>query len=297
MNKFEFSRAAAQVANKYFKTLKERFAFARACDLAIKQNPDNPLSVLDPQYKVLFDSEARARKLQAAENILRHLPGKHAQKSHGGGRGGGSSKMTAKKAANQVYAKAVAAEPVITKQMQDLAAANGAKMIGLDNRLKTVESLERKIGDKARDEFGGDYEAAAADIGDSVRYTMELDPNNYGGGIKNTIDVLNEQGYQARVKNYWQEGNIYKGVNATITSPDGQKFELQFHTRDSFDLKETFQTELYKEHRLFTTSAARKFELEVQMANNWLTVPTPANLDLLATISKPVLQLPTRPIQ
>ena len=294
MNQYEFSRAAAKVANKNFKTFVQRDAFAKACDRAISSNPDNPLEVLDPQYKVLFTEN---RKLQAAENILRHLPGKHAQKSHGGGRGGGNSKMTAKKAANQVHAKAVAAEPVITKQMQDLATANGGEMIGLKNRLKSVESLERKIGDKARDEFGGDYEAAAQDIGDSVRYTMELDANNYGDGVKNTIDVLNEQGYQTRVKNYWQEGNIYKGVNATVTSPDGQKFELQFHTADGFNLKETLNHKLYEEHRLFTTSAARKFELEQQMANNWLTVPTPANLDLLTTISKPVLQLPSRPIQ
>lgn len=286
MNRFQFSRAAAIVADKYFKTLETRYPFAKACDRAISSNPDNPLEVLDPQYKDLF-----------TENVVRHLPGKHAQKSHGGGRGGGSSKMTAKKAANQVAAKAVAAEPVITKQMQDLAAANGGEMIGLKNRLKSVESLERKIEDKARDEFGGDYEAAAADIGDSVRYTMQLDPDNYGNGVKNTIDVLNEQGYQTRVKNYWQEGNIYKGVNATVTSPDGQKFELQFHTADGFNLKETLNHKLYEEHRLFTTSAARKFELEQQMANNWLSVPAPANLDLLATISKPVLQLPTRPIQ
>lgn len=287
MNKYQFSRYAGLVADKYIKGMKQRMEFIDAIELAIFTNPENPLEVLDSKYKILF----------SMLDEVRHLPGKHAQKSHGGGRGGGSSKMTAKKAANQVATKAVAAEPVITQQMQDLAAANGGQMIGLDFRLKTEESLERKIADKARDEFGGDYEAAAADIGDSVRYTMELNPNNYGNGVRSTIDSLNEQGYQTRVKNYWQEGNIYKGVNATITSPDGQKFELQFHTRDSFNLKETFNHKLYEEHRLSTTSAARKFELEQQMANNWLSVSTPENLDLLATISKPVLQLPSRPIQ
>jgi hypothetical protein len=238
-----------------------------------------------------------SRKREAAERIIRHLPGKHAQKSHGGGRGGGGGGLTANEAAKQVYKKAVGLEPQITKQIQDLTAANGGELIGLKNRLKTVESLERKIADKARDEFGGDHKAAAADISDSVRYTMELDPNNYGDGVKNTIDILNEQGYQTRVKNYWQEGNIYKGVNATVTSPDGQKFELQFHTKDSYSLKETFNNRLYQEHRLSGTSAARKFELEQQMANNWVSVQTPANLDLLATIGKPVLQLPARPIQ
>jgi hypothetical protein len=30
---------------------------------------------------------------------------------------------------------------------------------------------------------------------------------------------------------------IVKGVNVKLSSPEGQKFELQFHTRESFDLK------------------------------------------------------------
>lgn len=44
-----------------------------------------------PSY--LLPEEPENPKLQAAQNILRHLPGKHAQKSHGGGRGGGGGAM------------------------------------------------------------------------------------------------------------------------------------------------------------------------------------------------------------
>jgi len=235
-----------------------------------------------------------SRKREAAERIIRHLPGKHNQKSHGGGRGGGISKLTAGKAAQQVYEKATRLEPQITKQVQDLATANGAELVGLKDRLKTVESLERKIGDKARDEFGGDNKAAAADIGDSVRYTMKLDEQNYSSGVRNTIDVLNQEGYKTNVKNYWQENNIYKGVNVTVSSPEGQKFELQFHTPGSYGLKQTKNNDLYQVHRLSTTSSVVKYDLEQQMANNWLDVQTPPNLDLLATISRPVLQPPSQ---
>jgi hypothetical protein len=295
MNQYKFSRAAAIISNTYFKKYEERYAFAQACDRAISLNPDNPLEVLDPAYQKYFTEEVRVHpKAQAAQNILRHLPGKHAQKSHGGGRGGGISKLTAGKAAQQVFEKATALEPQITKQVQDLATANGAELIGLKNRLKTVESLERKIGDKARDEFGGDNQAAAADIGDSIRYTMQLDEQSYAGGVKNTIDVLNQEGYKTNVKNYWQENNIYKGVNVTVTSPEGQKFELQFHTPGSYSLKETKNNDLYQIHRLSTTPLAMKYELEQQMANNWVNVQTPSNLDLLATISRPVLQPPSQ---
>lgn len=250
-----------------------------------------------PVPDILLPDEPELPKLEAALNILRHLPGKHNQKSHGGGRKGVAGKLSGLSAAavaKDVHAKAVAAEPAITKDMQDLATANGGELVNLDFRLKTQDSLKRKIADKARDEFGGDHKAAGADIGDSVRYTMQLDEQNYASAAKATIDSLNEQGYSTNVKNYWQEGNVYKGINVTTTAPNGQIFELQFHTKDSFNLKENVNHPLYEIYRLPTTPAAQKYDLALQMSNNWKSVALPANLDLLATVGKPVLQLPTK---
>jgi hypothetical protein len=297
MNKVEFSRAAAQVANKYFRTLKERFTFARACDLAIKENPDNPLEVLDSQYKVLFDSEARARKLEAAENILRHLPGKHNQKTHGGGRlkFGTSTNARVYALAQGVTKKAAASEPQITNLMEQLADENTGELVGLENRLKGISRIDEKIKSDALQDYDGDFEAAAANIGDSVRYTMKLDESNYSQGVVNTIESLNDAGYKTRVKNFWQENNTYKGVNAVVTSPNGQIFELQFHTLDSLVVKE-INHQIYEVTRTGSMSIKDIYELDLEQANNWLSINTPKNLNLLDSVAKSVARPPVKPL-
>lgn len=221
-------------------------------------------------------------------NEERHLQGKHDQKAHGSG--GKSTNPSAMSEAKKLQAKAIAAEPAITQKMQSLSQNAGGELIGLEYKIKGTESMARKIDDKAKEEFGGDTKAAAADIGDSVRYTMALSETNYATGTKETIEGLTAEGYTLKVKNYWQEGNIYKGVNVSAVSPDGQKFELQFHTKSSFNLKETKNHRLYEEHRLPNTSKQRKSALEREMASNWDSVQNPTDLTTLSLIGSPVLQ-------
>ena len=42
-----------------------------------------------------------------------------------------------------------------------------------------------------------------------------------------------EKGYESvKVKNFWtNKGNPYNGINCTFKTPDGQRFEVQFHTQ------------------------------------------------------------------
>lgn len=56
MNRAEFSRIAAKVANKNFFNLKDSKVFAFAVEQAIKDNPDNPYEALPDDYKKMFDS-------------------------------------------------------------------------------------------------------------------------------------------------------------------------------------------------------------------------------------------------
>ena len=232
--------------------------------------------------------EYAQRVAERIRNEERHLSGKHDQKSHGSG--GKSTNPSAMSEAKKLQAKAIAAEPAITEKMQSLSQNAGGELIGLEYKIKGTDSMARKIDDKAKEEFGGDTKAAAADIGDSVRYTMALSEANYATGTKETIEGLTAEGYTLKVKNYWQEGNIYKGVNVSAVSPDGQKFELQFHTKSSFDLKETKNHKLYEEHRLPNTSKQRKSALEREMASNWDSVQNPTDLTTLSLIGSPVLQ-------
>jgi hypothetical protein len=298
MNQYKFSRAAAIVSNTYFKKYEERYAFAQACDRAISLNPDNPLEVLDPAYQKYFDQEVRVHpKAQAAENILRHLPGKHNQKTHGVGRlkFGTSTNARVYALAHGVAKKAAASEPQITNLMEQLADENTGELVGLENRLKGISRIDEKIKSDALQDYDGDFEAAAANIGDSVRYTMKLDESNYSQGVVSTIESLNDAGYKTRVKNFWQENNTYKGVNAVVTSPNGQIFELQFHTLDSLVVKE-INHQIYEVTRTGSMSIKDIYELDLEQANNWLSINTPKNLNLLDSVAKSVARPPVKPL-
>lgn len=53
-----------------------------------------------------------------------------------------------------------------------------------------------------------------------------------------------------KLKNTWlDEMNPYNGINVQIEAPNGQVFELQFHTPESFELKNGVLHELYEQLR------------------------------------------------
>lgn len=53
-----------------------------------------------------------------------------------------------------------------------------------------------------------------------------------------------------KLKNTWlDEMNPYNGINVQIEAPNGQIFELQFHTPESFELKNGILHDLYEQQR------------------------------------------------
>jgi hypothetical protein len=153
-------------------------------------------------------------------------------------------------AAKRVRDKAAQAEPEITRDMIDTANANGGTMEGLDFRMKAESSLARKIDDE-KIENGGNAEVTADKMSDVVRYTMTFEEGGYADGVSATVSDLEAKGYQMRVKNYWQEGDPYQGINVAAVHPNGQKFELQFHTPGSYKAKDPIHVEYqtYRESR------------------------------------------------
>jgi hypothetical protein len=62
---------------------------------------------------------------------------------------------------------------------------------------------------------------------------------------------LEDAGYtNVKVKNTFKPGSPYKGINTTFGTPDGQSFELQFHTPESFNTKQNLTHGMYEELRL-----------------------------------------------
>ena len=186
---------------------------------------------------------------------------------------------TAQQAADRLLKKASEAEKNVTPDLKKLADANGAKMEGLDYRLKTKESLTRKIANDARENNATPTEAAQ-NINDTLRYTMVLDKKSLATGANGVMKSLEDAGYtKIQVKNTFKPGAVYKGVNTTFESPQGQKFELQFHTPESFDMKQNVTHGLYEKARLSETSPAEKAALVKQMRALSDSVPQPDNID------------------
>jgi peptidoglycan hydrolase-like protein with peptidoglycan-binding domain len=186
---------------------------------------------------------------------------------------------TAQQAADRLLKKASEAEKSVTPDLKKLADANGAKMEGLDYRLKTKESLTRKIANDAL-ENNTTLTEAAQNINDTLRYTMVLDKKSLATGANGVMKSLEDAGYtKIQVKNTFKPGAVYKGVNTTFESPQGQKFELQFHTPESFDMKQNVTHGLYEKARLPETSPAEKAALVKQMRSLSDSVPQPDNID------------------
>ena len=75
---------------------------------------------------------------------------------------------------------------------------------------------------------------------------------------------------------------MYKGINTTITK-NGQVFELQFHTEQSFNLKNNELHKLYEEAREISTSTERRAELQRQMIELSRQIPTPPGISTIQT--------------
>lgn len=140
-------------------------------------------------------------------------------------------------------------EPFITSDLINVATTSGGKMEGLEYRLKTQDSLERKIMSDAAEKKVS-YNEASTQIKDVLRYTIVNSENHFAEGYFLAVEELNKKGYNIkRVKNTFFEGEVYKGINTLLCDKKGNMFELQFHTQDSYELKVGKLHKLYEKYR------------------------------------------------
>ena len=151
------------------------------------------------------------------------------------------------KAVAECRQKALALEPNMTRDIVHLAQDVGAGMAGLDQRIKSTESLARKIQGDAK-VSGVSVAEAGKEISDSLRYTMVIDSKNYTDAMGKVGDTLTKAGYEIRTKNFWRVGDPYQGINMKLTK-GGVKVELQVHTPESFKHKESIHP-IYKKWRV-----------------------------------------------
>lgn len=194
------------------------------------------------------------------------------------------------------YEKSVAKEPKITADLQRAVENTGGELTGLDYRLKTESSYNRKVEKEIVDinkeaaKRGIKYSATQADavgnMRDVVRYTSLSSKETLVDDFNDIVKGLEKDGYSlVRVKNTFKPDAPYKGINCILQDADGYCFELQFHTPQSFELKNGILHELYEKERLVTTSAAEKAVLQKQMKEISDSIVFPDNVDSISSFN------------
>lgn len=174
-----------------------------------------------------------------------------------------------RRSADRIHRMALKKEPKITKDVQNVVRKNGCQMYGLEHRLKTRQSIARKVD-------------LGKDIKDAVRYTAILPEKSFVTKYEGIKRDLESKGYkEVKCKNYFKqysEGKVkHKAVQCNYQSKDGYIFEMQFHTKSSQDAKNK-KVPLYEEIRDPKTSSIRKGELAAQMVLLAENVKDPDNI-------------------
>ena len=138
--------------------------------------------------------------------------------------------------AQSLIAEAQAAEPDVTRDMRALE-QKGVYLTGLAHRIKTEDSLMQKIlTDAVADNV--DLGQAADGISDVLRYTLVIKEADYSRRVPEAMEKLTSSGYEIlKFRNAWG-GKFYQGINVQLMSPAGVKTELQFHTPQSYTIKQ-----------------------------------------------------------
>ncbi|GIH18850.1 WXG100-like domain-containing protein [Rugosimonospora africana] len=152
------------------------------------------------------------------------------------------------------------------------------KLVGLDNFRKRSASIAEKIEklpSERREQvlaLTNDPDALlrsfSGDLNDLQRYTATFEVDGFVDSTLAHLRSLSKAGYRLFegpdkqpvplfdndgslrsgefMKNFWQRGSRYNGLNATLVSPEGKVFELQYHTPESFRLKQNLTEDMYK---------------------------------------------------
>jgi hypothetical protein len=148
------------------------------------------------------------------------------------------------------------------------------RLVGFEHRLKGRDRIKEKVYDKMK-EFSCSAEEAVSVVSDSIRYTFQYREARYTQGVWTDLERLKEKGFELHsLKNSWA-GDQYKGINSQWIEPDtGQRLEVQFHTRISFEAKQL----THDAYERLRTRQADRFEqmvLEAFQAKVTAEVPVP----------------------
>jgi hypothetical protein len=154
----------------------------------------------------------------------------------------------------------------------------GGRLEGLDFRLKGEDRLKEKVAEILKREPERTPEEVVREVPDAVRYTFCIDTENYTDGYRDIRGRIEGLGHEMIYsKNFWDDPE-YKGINTRWMTPDGHRFEVQFHTRESHHAKQEVTHEAYERIRNPQTSRAELTALHAfqREVSSWIPVPDDA---------------------
>jgi hypothetical protein len=170
------------------------------------------------------------------------------------------------------------AEPELSADAQVIEQENkhGGWLEGFKNRLKG----ENRLLEKAAEGLTTSSPDATPKqvlrlIPDAIRFTYCFQPENYTKGYYDIMERFESRGHEMYYsKNYWTDPE-YKGINTRWVTAEGQRFEVQFHTPDSFHAKHQVTHLAYERIRDTSTSRAERRELHAfqREVSSWIQVP------------------------
>ncbi|WP_031173918.1 ATP nucleotide 3'-pyrophosphokinase [Streptomyces durhamensis] len=180
-------------------------------------------------------------------------------------------------------AHAGAAERSISPEVRAVATLSHAVLVGFDSRLKSPDSLKRKVATDLKEHLGRNAADVLARLSDAVRYTLQWPDNRTVTGVTIASQALSAWGNDTtKWSNTWGREKGYKGLNTAWRAHGSlQLFEVQFHTPSSKWAQEVTH-KLYEEERLPSTNPERKKELQDQQDAIFAAVPVPDGAPALA---------------
>jgi hypothetical protein len=147
-------------------------------------------------------------------------------------------------------------------------------LIGFDHRLKGHDRIKEKVC-AFIDDLTVSADEAVSLVTDAVRFTFQYQEARYTQGVLADIVHMKNQGFELqKLKNYWSDDQ-YRGINSQWIEPEtGQRFEVQFHTRISFEAKQLTH-EAYERIRSHQADAFEELVLEAFQRKVTGEVPIP----------------------
>jgi hypothetical protein len=156
------------------------------------------------------------------------------------------------------------AEPKISDDVQAAGRENahGGWVEGFDRRLKGEGRLKEKIAVQIAVEPDKPPSEILRKVPDAIRYTFCFQPATYTSGYYDIKERMESFGYRMYQSTGWWDDPEYKGVNTRWVTAEGQRFEVQFHTPESYHAKQYVTHDAYKRLRNPLTSHEERSELE-----------------------------------